>query len=134
MGENTKVLKGQLALSPEQKEKLESIVKSNTSAISEKYKWTDYTLYVSHEELKEGVFAAVAAAAEVGPEALAAALEAVATAIGGVVGAVLAAAIEIVSIAEIAKLAGTIVYALGSGRGFWLCLKPGSDFFSFGTY
>lgn len=81
-------------------------------------------VYISHDDLTIGSFAAVALAANAGPAALSAAITAAASVIGGPVGTALGTIIGFLGGASLATLCGMIVWAVANGKGIYIGLTP----------
>lgn len=80
----------------------------------------DGTLYITYDDLTVGMFAAVAAAATVGPAALEAALVALASALGGPVGTILSLILTVIAAPSLVELAGRIIYAVATQQGIYI--------------
>lgn len=71
----------------------------------------------SHDDLLVGAGAAIVAASEAGPVAIAAALEAAATAFGGPVGTAIGAVLAVASAPSLIEIGGRAVTAVATNRG-----------------
>lgn len=79
-------------------------------------------LYIPAYELRAGSAAALVAAANAGPAALAAALTAIGTAFGGPVGTIIAGILTVAAVPSLAELCGRIIYANMTNKGIYI--KP----------
>lgn len=75
------------------------------------------SICLANHELKSGIGAALVAAAEAGPEAVAAALEGIASVTGGPVGAVIGGIITAASAPSLVEIGGRAVTAAATNRG-----------------
>ncbi|WP_166984980.1 hypothetical protein [Canibacter zhoujuaniae] len=82
--------------------------------------------YISNEDLKAGAFAALAIAAEAGPEALAAAFVGVSSLMGGPVGSIIGGGVALLGTGFFIALALKITGALAQGKG--VAFYPQWDF------
>lgn len=80
------------------------------------------TLYISNQDLKNGVAAGIATAAAIGPAALQAALVALASMFGGPIGTAIGLVLVVLGAPGMVELAGRIVWAIGTGQGIYV--KP----------
>lgn len=92
--------------------------------ISPKVYVSDWKVYFSNEDINAFLFAA----AQIGPEALAAALDAVATMMGGPVGTVIGTILDIVGAASLANLCYLIIQAEADGEGIYIGIDWSTGF------
>lgn len=80
------------------------------------------TLYISHSDLQDGVFAALATAASAGPAAMYSALVTISTALSGPVGTVITTILSVAATPSLVELCGRVIHALNTNQGIYI--KP----------